>query len=153
MGGMFWEHMESRSVFLKFKDKIKKWLFADEIKRIESLEDIHKKLDEWFNAADRMYSLSADAKKNCENSQMELEECRKLLSQICDVGVDVGVREEEHSWAVVCIAGKSEYVKFIPLNRGDARQVIDFLKRFQYSKRVIDSPIAFRSMLGKEMFL
>lgn len=137
---------------MKFKDKIKRWLFADEIKRIESLEDMHKKLDEWFNAADRMYSLSIEAKKNCEDSKRELEECRKLLNQICDVGVDVGIRREEHSWAVVCIAGKSEYVKFIPLNCGDARQVIDFLKRFQYSKRVIDSPIAFRSILGEEMF-
>ena len=145
--------MRSRGVFPKFKNKIKKWLFADEIKRIDSLEDIHKKFDKWLNAADRMYFLSTEAKKNCEDSKRELEECRKLLNQICDVGVDVGFGEKEHSWAVVCIAGKSEYVKFIPLNRGDARQVIDFLKRFQYSKRVIDSPIAFRSMLGKEMFL
>lgn len=145
--------MRSRGVFPKFKDKIKKWLFADEIKRIDSLEDIHKKLDEWLNAADRMYFLSTEAKKNCEDSKRELEECRKLLNQICDVGVDVGIRGEKHSWAVVCIAGRPEYVKFIPFNRGDARQVIDFLKRFQYSKQVIDSPIAFRSMLGEEMFL
>lgn len=138
---------------MKLKSKIKKWLFADEIKRIKSLEDIHKKIKKWFNAADRMYSLFTEAKKNCENSQRELEECRKLFNQICDVGVDVGFRGKEHSWAVVCIAGRSEYVKFISLNRGDARQVIDFLKRFQYSKYVIDSPIAFRDMLGKEMFL
>lgn len=144
--------MRSRGVFSKFKNKIKKWLFADEIKRIDSLEDIHKKFDKWFNAADRMYFLSTEAKKNCEDSKRELEECRKLLNQICDVGVDVGIRREEHSWAVVCIAGKSEYVKFIPLNCGDARQVIDFLKRFQYSKQIIDSPIAFRSILGEEMF-
>lgn len=133
------------------KEKIKKWLFSDEIKRIEALEDIHKKFDEWFNAADRMYSLSSDAKKNCDKAQKELEECRKLLNQICDVGVDVGIRGEEHSWAVVCVAGRPEYVKFIPLNRGDARQVMDFLKQFQYSKHVIDSPIAFRNMLAEEI--
>lgn len=138
---------------MKIKDKIKKWIFADEINRLTSLEKRYKKYDNWIKKVDRMYSLSAEAKKDCEDSQRELEECRKLLNQICDVGVDVGFRGEEHSWAVVCVAGKPEYVKFIPLNRGDARQVMDFLKRFQYSKHVIDSPIAFKSILGKEMFL
>lgn len=138
---------------MKFKEKIKRWLFADEIKRIETLEDIHKKCDDWFNVADRMYSLSADAKKSYDEAQKQLIECKKLLNQICDVGVDVGGVGEEHSWAVVCVAGRPEYVKFIPLNRGDARQVIDFLKHFQYSKHVIDSPIAFRNILKRKMFL
>lgn len=138
---------------MKLKDKIKKWLFIDEIARLDFLEEKYREFNNWIKIADRMYSLSTEAKKNCEDSQRELEECRKLLNQICDVGVDVGFRGEEHSWAVVCIAGRPEYVKFIPLNRGDAQQVMDFLKRFQYSKHVIDSPIAFRTMLGKEMFL
>lgn len=138
---------------MKLKDKIKKWLFADEMNRLTCLEEKYKEFDNRIKIADRMYSLSAESKKNYEDSQRELEECRKLLNQICDVGVDVGFRGEEHSWAVVCVAGRPEYVKFIPLNRGDARQVMDFLKRFQYSKNVIDSPIAFRNMLEKEMFL
>lgn len=137
---------------MKIKDKIKKWLFSDEIRRIEDLEDIHKKFDKWFSAADRIYILSAEAKKSCEDSQRELKECRKLLNQICDTGVDVG-RDEKHSWAVVCVAGRSEYVKFIPLNRRDAQQVIDFLKQFQHSNNVVDSPIAFTYMLGREMFV
>lgn len=138
---------------MKLRDNIKKWLLADETDRLVFLEERYKKFNNWIETADKMYSLSAQAKKNCEDSQRELEECRKLLNQICDVGVDVGFRGEEHSWAVVCVAGRPEYVKFIPLNRRDARQVMDFLKRFQYSKHVIDSPIAFRNMLGKEMFL
>ena len=138
---------------MKLKDKIKKWLFLDEVNRLTCLEEKYKEFDNWIKITDRIYSLSAEAKKDCKDSQRELEECRKLLNQICDVGVDVGFRGEEHSWAVVCIAGRPEYVKFIPLNRGDARQVIDFLKRFQYSKHIIDSPIAFKGMLGKKMFL
>ncbi len=138
---------------MKLKDKIRKWLFADEIARLTFLEEKYREFNDWIKTADRMYSLSAEAKRNCEDSQRELDECRKLLNQICDVGVDVGFRGEEHSWAVVCIAGSPEYVKFIPLNRGDARQVMDFLKRFQYSKHVIDSPIAFKNMLRKEIFL
>ncbi|KAI4445258.1 hypothetical protein C823_007765 [Eubacterium plexicaudatum ASF492] len=138
---------------MKLKDKIRKWLFSDEMNRITSLEEKYNEFDNWIKISGRMYSLSAEAKKNCECSQRELEECRKLITQICDVGVDVGFRGEEHSWAVVCVAGNPEYVKFISLNRGDAQQVMDFLKRFQYSKHVIDSPLAFRNILRKEMFL
>lgn len=138
---------------MNLKDIFKKWLFSEEINRIGLLEEKYNESAQWMNTADRMYSLSANAKADYEKAHQELEECRKLLNQICDVGVDIGFRGEEHSWAVVCIAGKPEYVKFIPLNHGDARQVMDFLKRFQYSRHVIDSPIAFRSILGKEMFL
>lgn len=144
---------------MKLKEKIKKWLFADDVKKINTLEDkvkslevVHKKFDDWFNAADRMYNLSHEAKTNCENAQNELVECRKLLNQICDVGVDVGFRDEDHSWAVICIEGHPEYVKFLPLNHGDARDVLRFLKQFEYSRQVIDSPIAFKGIL-KNRFL
>lgn len=136
---------------MSLKEKIKKWLFLDEMKRINFLENKYKEFDNWVKTADRMYTLSADAKKNCEKAQKELVECRKLLNQICDVGVDVGIRDEEHSWAVVCVAGRPEYVKFIPLNYGDARRVLDFLKQFRYSRHVIDSPLAFRNMLKQEI--
>lgn len=136
---------------MNLKDIIKKWLFSKEINRIGLLEEKYNESAQWMNVADRMYSLSANAKADCEKAHQELEECRKLLNQICDVGVDVGFRGEEHSWAVVCIAGKPEYVKFIPLNYGDARRVLDFLKQFRYSRHVIDSPLAFRDMLKQEI--
>ena len=65
------------------------------------------RFNDWIKTADRMYSLSAEAKRNCEDSQRELDECRKLLNQICDVGVDVGFRGEEHSWAVVWLVDQN----------------------------------------------
>jgi len=65
-----------------------------------------------------------------------------------DIGADIEFYSEDHSWAVVCIAGKPEYVKFISLSKNDSRSVIDFLKRFQYSKHIVDSPIGFRRMLN-----
>lgn len=81
------------------------------------------------------------------NSEKEIEECRRLLTQFVDIGVDVGFHSDDHSWAVICIAGKTEYVKFMPLAHKDARYVLDFLKQFQYSRQVIDSPFAFREMV------
>ena len=95
-----------------------------------------------------MASLQLNTAENeLYNAKKEVEECRKLVTQLLDIGVDVGFHTEDHSWAVICIAGKHEYVKFLPLNYRDAKDVLHFLKQFEYSKHVIDSPIAFRNML------
>lgn len=126
----------------KLRNKLKKWLFADEIQRINSIE---KTVEDVAHRI-RIASVQLDS------AEKEVEECRKLLTQFVDIGVDVGFHTEDHSWAVICIAGKQEYVKFLPLNSGDARDVLRFLKQFEYSRQVIDSPIAFKSML-KDRFL
>ena len=72
----------------------------------------------------------------------------QLITQICNIGVDVGFTTEDHSWAVICIAGKPEYVKFLPLTYRDAKDVLHFLKQFEYSKQIVDSPIAFKNILN-----
>lgn len=93
-----------------------------------------------------------DAENQLHNAEKEVEECRRLITQLVDIGVDVGFHTEEHSWAVICIEGHPEYVKFLPLNHGDARDVLRFLKQFEYSRQIIDSPIAFKGIL-KNRFL
>lgn len=128
---------------MKLKNKIKEWLFGSEIQRINSMEKSNE------DAVHRLRMASVQL----GNSQKELEECRKLLTQFCEIGTDVGFLDNEHSWAVICIAGKPEYVKFMPLNNRDAHDVLNFLKQFQYSKHVIDSPLAFRSMVKDRILM
>lgn len=138
---------------MKLKDKLKKWLFADEIERIQVLETCYKDQIDWCkDRADDVYKASERARLSYKQSEKEVEECRRLLTQLVDIGVDVGFHTEEHSWAVICIAGKQEYVKFLPLETRDARDVLRFLKQFEYSRQIIDSPIAFKHML-KDKFL
>lgn len=133
----------------KLRNKLKKWLFADEIQRINYIE---KNIGESVHRF-RMASIQlGDAENQLHNAEKEVEECRRLITQFVDIGVDVGFHSEDHSWAVICIEGHPEYVKFLPLNSGDARDVLRFLKQFEYSKRIVDSPIAFKSML-KNRFL
>lgn len=134
---------------LKFKEKLKNWLFANEIKELQKLKNDYDWLE---NITRTSLVFLNDAKDKHKESHELLDDCRKLLNQICDVGTDVGFTNEEHSWAVICVAGKPEYVKFLPLTHRDARGVLDFLKQFQYSRQVIDSPIAFKGML-KDRFL
>lgn len=134
---------------LKLKEKLKNWLFADEIQRIKHIE---RTIDDSVHRF-RMASVQlGDAENQLHNAEKEVEECRRLITQLVDIGVDVGFHTEEHSWAVICIAGKPEYVKFLPLTHRDAKGVLDFLKQFQYSRQVIDSPIAFKYMV-KDRFL
>lgn len=128
---------------MKLKDKFKEWLFASEIQRINSMEKSIKDATHRF----RMASVQLD------NSQKEIEECRKLVTQLVDIGVDVGFHSDDHSWAVICIEGHPEYVKFLPLTHRDARGVLDFLKQFEYSKQIIDSPIAFRHMVKDRILM
>ena len=110
-------------IHIKIKEKIKEWLFSSEMLRIKQLE---KQIEESTNRL-RLASIQLG------NSEKEIEECRRLLTQFVDMGVDVGFHSDDHSWAVICIAGKPEYVKFMPLAHKDAKCVLDFLKQFQYS--------------------
>ena len=133
----------------KLRNKLKKWLFADEIQRINHIE---RTIDDSVHRF-RMASVQlGDAENQLHNAEKEVEECRRLITQLVDIGVDVGFHSEDHSWAVICIEGKQEYVKFLPLETKDARDVLRFLKQFEYSRQVIDSPIAFKGML-KDRFL
>lgn len=116
------------------KEKIKQWLIKEVLK-----EEIQK-----LNQAQACYNRASCL---CEESLENNREMQKMFNEITDVAVDVGFTNKEHSWAVVCIAGRPEYVKFIPLSGTDARTVIDFLKHFQYSKRIVDSPLGFRHMM------
>lgn len=90
-----------------------------------------------------------EAARQCQISIQQNKEMKKMYNQLTDVAVDVGFHDSEHSWAVVCIAGRPEYVKFIPLSRADARTVMDFLRQFQYSQLIVDSPLRFKDELQR----
>ncbi|MGL5330099.1 MAG: hypothetical protein ACRDD7_12590 [Peptostreptococcaceae bacterium] len=77
------------------------------------------------------------------------------LNSLYSIGVDVGVnqRNEHHNWAVICMNGKPEYVQFIDLNRGDVREVRDFLRRFEGSRRIVDAPFNYFDMFCDEGLL
>lgn len=111
-------------------NKLRTWLFKDELKQFEEA-----KME--FVMAKEAYS---DAQKIATDSH-------KLVNSLMDVGVDIELYPNDYSWAIICIKGRPEYVKFIPLNHKDARDIMIFLKHFEYSNRVVDSPFAFRDMV------
>lgn len=100
---------------MTIKERLRNWLFSGEIHRIEQLEKENQKLQHQVN----------------------------ILNSVCDIGVDVGLHSKEHSWAVICIHGQMDYVKFVQMTGKDIREIASFLKRFTYSNRCIDSPFKY----------
>lgn len=133
-------------MFQKLKEKIRKWL----------LEILQPDIDALKNEIDESNTTLKIAQSNCNDATRQLkistqqnEEMKKMYNQIIDVAVDVGFHDENHSWAVVCVEGRPEYVKFIPLSGADARTVMNFLRQFQYSKLIVDSPLRFKDELQR----
>lgn len=113
----------------KIRDKLRIWLFETELK------DLHRSTIQ-MQMARNQYS----------DAYRLANDCHQLMNSMMDVGTDIHLHSD-HSWAVVCIKGHPEYVSFMPLSHRDAHEVLELLKRFRYSNRVIDSPFAFRNMV------
>ena len=128
----------------KIRDKLKNWLLKDELNEIKNIKTQYKSIQNQF-----IYANAALGKAQDEYSHAYklVDDCHKLINSITDVGTDVGFHSDDHSWAVVCIQGHPEYVKFLPLSRNDARDVIKFLRCFEYSNKIVDSPFAFKDMM------
>jgi hypothetical protein len=133
-------------LFQKLKEKIRKWLLEILQPDIDALKnEINESTTELRFAKNNCN----EAARQCQISIQQNKEMKKMYNQLTDVAVDVEFHDSEHSWAVVCIAGRPEYVKFIPLSGADARTVMNFLRQFQYSQPIVDSPLRFKDELQR----
>lgn len=123
---------------MKLKEKFKNWLFKEEI---NDIKEIKKTYDEHLRRIEQAYITIRDAADLHDKSHTLLEDCRKFMNSICDVGTDIGYKSVDHSWAVICVHGKRDYVKFVDMNQSDIITISKFLKNFEYSNRVTDSPL------------
>lgn len=84
---------------------------------------------------------------HCNASMIaQLDKELDFFKEMCEVGVDIHMHSE--SWAVVCLNGKKEYVKFCRLESSEARDVLHFLKRFEKSNRTVDAPMGMRDLFN-----
>jgi len=82
--------------------------------------------------------LSSDI-KYCKEG---IDTLHNTIENVVHIGTDVreNYSNREHSWAVVCIEGKINIVKFVDLNRNDGKYVLEFLKQFEAGRHCIDTP-------------
>lgn len=142
------------------KNKLKKWLFKEELSWINETDKKLEQLQQKINQYDKLLKRIAEKEQQLNEANKKLEEAfkitedaKRIVNSIVDVGVDVEPYEHSGSWAVLCVDGKPNYMKFVRLDRKDTRELISFLKRFEYSpKRTIDSPYGFDADRFLEMY-
>jgi len=84
--------------------------------------------------------------KYISHFQNSVNVLHNTVENVVHIGTDVCKPDQGHSWAVVCIEGKMNIVKFVDLNRQDARGILEYLKHFEAGRHCIDTPY-------KEMFM
>jgi hypothetical protein len=126
-----------------WKQKIKNWLFADELKDIQELQTQYEHIMKIYNHSE---ALLTEARREHMKSRDIVVDCHKYMNSICDVGTDIGLYND-HSWAVICIHGKIDYVRFIDMRHEDVMSIAKFLKTFEYSNRITDSPLGYKRYL------
>jgi len=91
----------------------------------------------------KLASIDVDLKylnKDVSHFQDSVNAIHNTIENVIHIGTDVYQPNQGHSWAVVCVEGKMNLVKFVDLNRQDARDVLDFLKRYEAGRHCIDTP-------------
>lgn len=71
----------------------------------------------------------------------DIDILHNTIRNVVSVGADVyHDRGSERSWAVICIEGNYNVVKFIDLHGADYREILNYLKRYEGSRMVVDAP-------------
>lgn len=89
----------------------------------------------------RLEISAVDWKANAAISRVGNTDKRvDFFYSLLDVGVDVHTLPKYNSWAVVCLQGKTDYVKFINLGDADIKEISKFLSGFgRQNRHAIDA--------------
>ena len=132
---------------LKLKDKIKNslmdWLGVTDLDK--SIVKINKNLDDSYksnrNLIDNFISETTVNKKNISYNKNSIDRLHKTIESVVHIGTDVDMGlNQNHSWAVICVEGNMNLVKFIDLNGKNIREISSFLKQFEAGRHCIDAP-------------
>lgn len=113
------------------KEKLTKLLGLDELKK--DIEEENKHL------RGRLQLVEEMNRKIVRDAQRVIVEGEAIVKQF-NLSADIN-HYENHSWAVISIAGKPEYVRFVDLSNRDMREVHMFLKQFEGVNKNVDSPL------------
>ena len=135
----------------KLKIKLRKWLEVDIIE--ETVNSINNEImrcnaqttDAISKLDDELYNYKQNNNRRLREQDDKIGLIHKTIENVVHIGTDVRENHynDNHSWAVICIEGKMNLVKFVDLNRKDAREVLDFLRHFEAGRHCIDTPNQF----------
>lgn len=125
--------------------KIKEWIRNKLIKflGIDLLSTELKREIKWVdqNLTDRINNEVKYLKNDINHLQDSVNTLHNTVENVVHIGTDVRRNEYDgHSWAVICIEGKMNLVKFVDLGRKDMMDVMQFLKRYEAGRHCVDVP-------------
>ena len=86
--------------------------------------------------------LINDNSKDISHFQESVNILHNTVENVVHIGTDV--REPKYnndrSWAIICVEGKLNLVKFVSLDARNARDLIQYLKQFEGGRHCIDTP-------------
>jgi hypothetical protein len=125
----------------------------DKIKRVLGIIDLEKELVQYeltncekhINTLQYIKSTRTELFKindKLSETNEKLNALKKTVSSIISIGADITRHEHDTSgsWAVICVEGKYNIVKFINMKGQDYVRIVNFLREFECSRRVIDAP-------------
>ena len=138
------------------KNKLKIFLNIDSLEsqfdNHQSVFNNHEKSNQF--QINNLHSIISSNYKYLKNDISHFQDSVNILhntvENVVHIGTDVCQEGAGHSWAVVCVEGKINIVKFVDLNRKDTREIFDFLKHFEGGRHCIDIP--YKEMFMKEFF-
>ncbi|MCA1027056.1 hypothetical protein LCM23_13220 [Cytobacillus kochii] len=116
-----------------FREKVRKYLGITELEE-KRQKDIIRNEQRFSTLFDRLNQLQ-------EQNENIIKENNALMKQF-NISADIN-HYENHSWAVISIQGRPEYVKFVNLSNQDMRSIHSYLKQFERTNRTMDSPLQF----------
>jgi hypothetical protein len=125
-------------LFQKGEIKLKEWL-RKKLKQFLGINEVNESLTKLHN----IYNYNSGLLENYNSTSKEILKKNEYILDQFNLAADIYPSGREESWAVICIKGKPEYVRFVRLSNNDMREVHYFLKRFEGTNRIIDSPFKF----------
>lgn len=125
--------------------KLRKWLGIEFIE--SQIADI--KAD--------ILTLDAEIKIDRHNNNMitkKHEEQMHVVQSYLQVAVDVHNPMHQcsnMSWAVICIKGKADYVRFVNLGHKEIRDISRFIRQFETNNTMVDFPYGMDQRLIMEL--
>jgi hypothetical protein len=138
-----------------------KWI-RNKIRKFLGISDFENQVIKYMRHASD-YNIMQDKKIDYQDKRIVYQDKRidyqnecigtlhTTIENVVHIGTDVHCDKQNHSWAVVCIEGKMNMVKFVYLGRSDAREILFFLKKYESGRHCIDSfpPTMFYDQLFK----
>lgn len=129
---------------MKIIESIKSKIRARLVKFIQQ-DELEHTLYKYINSniksvRDDIRIRSGELDKKISYNKEDIDILRNTINNVVSVGADICPSGRGKSWAVVCIEGKYNTVKFVDLYGADYHRILDFLKQYEGSRMVIDTP-------------